>query len=62
MPLPHGPGIAIRVDYFDPLPVTPRGKTYILLITARLSRRADLFTVTAAEFTSEGTANILVNK
>ena len=30
MPLPEGPGIAISVDYFDPLPVTPRGNTYIL--------------------------------
>ena len=36
--------------------------TYILLITDRFSRRADMFPVTAAEFTAEGTANVLVNK
>ena len=42
MPLPEGPGVAIRVDYFGPLPVTPRGNTYILLITDRFLRRADM--------------------
>ena len=40
----------------------PRGNTYILLFTDRFSRRADMFPVTAAEFTAEGTANILVNQ
>ena len=60
MPLPEGPGVAISVDYFGPLPVTPRGNSYILLITARFSRRVDMFPVTAAEFTAEGTTNILV--
>ena len=62
MPLLKGPGVAISVDYFGPLPITPRGNTYILLITDRFSRRADMFPVTAGEFTAEGTANILVNK
>ena len=62
MPLPEGPGVAVRVDYFGPNPVTPRGNTYILLFTYRFSRRADMFPVTAAEFTVEGTANILVNQ
>ena len=62
MPLPEGPGVAISVDYFGPLPVTPRGTTHILLITDRFSHRADMFPVTAAEFTAEGTANVLVNK
>ena len=62
IPLPEGPGIAISVDYFGPLPVTSRGNTYILLITDRFSRRANVFTVTTAEFTAEGTVNILVNK
>ena len=51
MPLPECPGVAISVDYVGPLPVTPRGNTYILLITDRFSRRADMFPVTAAEFT-----------
>ena len=62
MLLPEGPGIAISADYLGPLPVTPRGNTYILLITDRFSRRADKFTVTAAEFPAEGTANILVKQ
>ena len=62
MPLTEGPAIAISVDYFGSLPVTPRGNTYILLITDRFNRRADMFAVTAAEFTDEGTANILVNQ
>ena len=62
MPLPDGPGIAIRLNYFGPFPVTPRGNTYILLITGRFSPRADMFAVTAAEFTAEGTASILVNQ
>ena len=46
----------------EPLPVTPRGNTYILLFADRFSRRADMLPVTAAEFTAEGTANILVNQ
>ena len=62
MPLPKGPGIAISVDYFGPLPVTPRGNTYILRIIDRFSRRADMFAVTAAEFTADATANILATQ
>ena len=62
MPLPEGPGIAVSVDFFDPLPITPRGNTYILIFTDRFSRRADMFAVTAAEFTAEGTANIFINR
>ena len=59
--IPEGSGVAVSVDYFGPLPVTPRGNIYILLFTDRFSRRADMFPVTAAEFTAEGTPNILVN-
>ena len=62
MPLPEGPGVAVSVGYFGLLPVTPRGNTYILLFTDRFSRRADMLPVTAAKFTVEGTANILVNQ
>ena len=62
MPVPEGPGIAISFDYLSPILFTPRGNTYNLLITDRVSRRADMFAVTAAKFTAEGTANILVNK
>ena len=60
MPLPEGSGVAVSVDNFGPLPVTPRGNTYILLLTDCFSRRADMFPVTAAEFTAEDTANIVV--
>ena len=38
----------------------PRGNSCILLVTDRFSSRADTFA--AAEFTAEGTANILVKK
>ena len=54
--------MAVSVDYFGPLPVTPRGNTYILLFTDPVSRRADMFPVNAALFTEESTANILVNQ
>ena len=57
-----GPGIAVSVDYFGPLLVTPRGNTYILLFTDRCSRHVDMFAATAVEFTAEGTANILLNR
>ena len=43
MPLLEGPGIAVSVDYFAPLRVTPRGNTYIFLLTDRFSRRSDMF-------------------
>ena len=62
MPLPEGPGIAVSLDYFAPLQVRPRGNTYILLFTDRFSLRANMAPVTAAEFTAEGTTNILVNQ
>ena len=62
MPLPEGPGIAVNVDYFAPLPVTPRGNAYILIFTDRLGHRNDMLAVTAAEFTAEGAANILINR
>ena len=62
LPLPSGPGIAISVDYFGPLPVTPKGNSYILLFTDRFSRCAEMYAVSAAESTAEGTADILVNK
>ena len=62
LPLPSGPGVAVSVDYLAPLPVTPRGNSYITLFTDRLSRRKDMYAVSVAEFTAEGTADILVNK
>ena len=60
--LPSGPGVAVSVDYFGPFPVTPRGNSYILLFTDRFSRHADIYAVSAAEFTAEGTADVLVSK
>ena len=62
IPLPNSPGVAVSVDYFGPLPITARGNSYILLFTDRFSRRADMFAVTTAQLTAEGTANILVNR
>ena len=62
IPLPNSPGISVSVDYFGPLPITARVNSYILLLTDRLSRRADMFAVTAAEFTAEGTTNIVANR
>ena len=62
IPLPNSPGVAVSADYCGPLPKTARGNSYILLFTDRFSRRADMFAVTTAEFTAEGTANILVNR
>ena len=62
MPLPEGPGVAASVECFGALAVTPRGNTYILLFTDRFSHWADMFPVNAAEFTAEGTANILVSQ
>ena len=61
-PPPNSPGLPVSVDWFGPLPITARGNSYILLFTDRFSRRADKFAVTAAEFTAEGTVNILVNR
>lgn len=62
MPLPQGPGVVVGVDFFGPLPVTAKGNSYILLFTNRFSRRADMFAVTATEFTAKGTANVFVNQ
>ena len=61
IPLPSGPGEAISLDYFGPLPTTSDGRKHILLITDRFSRRAAMYAVTATEFSAAGTADILVN-
>lgn len=60
-PLPSGPGLTVSANYFGPLPVTPRRNAYILLVTDRFSRRADMYADSAAEFTTKGTAGILIN-
>ncbi|CAB1111666.1 unnamed protein product [Ectocarpus sp. CCAP 1310/34] len=57
-----GPGTVVGVDFFRPLPVTAKGNSYISLFTDRFGRRADMFAVTAAEFTARGTAHIFVNQ
>lgn len=61
LPFPSGPGLAVSVDYFGPLPDTPRRNAYSLLVTDRFSRRADMYVDSAAKFTAEGTVDILVN-
>ena len=50
MPLPEEPDIAVSVDYFGPLPLTPRVNNYILPFTDRFSRRTDMYAVTAAVY------------
>ena len=42
-PLPNSPGVAVSVDYFEPLPITARGNSHIILFADRFSRRADVF-------------------
>lgn len=60
--LPPDPGVTLSVEYFAPLPVTPRGDTYTLLFVDRSTRLVDMYAVSAAEFAAEGTASILVKK
>ena len=62
MPLPEGPGNVVGIEYFDPLPVTPRGNTYVRFFTDHFSRRAYMHTVTADDFTAKSTANIIINR
>ena len=59
--VPSGHGVAVSVDYFGLLSALPWGNSYIILFTDRLSRRADMYAVSAAESTAQGTADILVN-
>ena len=61
LPLPSGPGVAVGVHFVRPLPVTPWGNSYILVFTDRFSRHADTYAVSASEFATEDTADILVN-
>ena len=62
LPLSSGPGVAVSIVYYGPLLVIPQGNSYLLLFTDRFSRHADMYAVSAAEFTAEGTADMLVNK
>ena len=50
------------MDFFGRLPATPRGKTHILLFTHRFSSCADIFAVTDAGVTAQGTANAPINR
>ena len=60
---PCRPALVLQsaLTYFGPLPVTPKGNSYVLLFTDRFRRRGDMYAVSAAEFTAEGTADILDN-
>ena len=60
--LPNSPRITVSVDYFGPLSLTPRGNAYIPLFTDHFSRRADMFSVSAAQFTAAGAADIFIDK
>lgn len=62
LPLPTAPGMVVRIDYFGPLPVTPHGNPYILLFANRFNRRTNMFEVSAAKFSAEGTADVFVNR
>ena len=62
LPIPNGPCITVSVDYFGPLPLTPRRNVHILLLTDRFSRRVDMFAVSAENFTAAGTADILLKE
>ena len=53
------PSALTILDPFRPRPEKILTPSFLL---GRFSRRADIFAVTAAEFTAEGTANILVNR
>lgn len=57
-----GPGVSISVDYFGPLVVTARRSSCILFSIVRFSRGAEMYAVNAAEFTTEDTADVLVNQ
>ena len=50
------------MGYFGPLPLIPRGNVYVLLFTGRFSRRTDMFTVVAAQFTAAGTTNKFIDQ
>lgn len=57
----NGPSILINVDYFEPLPVTPRGNAYILLFTDRFSHRLDMYAMTAAQLATSSSMDIHMN-
>ena len=60
--LPSGPGSVVDVDFFGPLPVTPRGNAYIFMFADRFNRRADMYAVSPANVTAHGTADVLMTK
>lgn len=63
IPLPNSADISANVDVFGPRPTTARGTFYILLLFFdRFNRCVNMFTATAADFASEGPANILINR
>ena len=62
LPLPFGPGIAMGVDSFGPLPVITRENSCVLIFTDRFSHSADVYAVSVADFTAKTTADTLVNK
>ena len=62
LPLPNGPGILVSVANSALLPLMLRGIACIFLLTDCFSPRADMYATTAAQFTTSGTADILVDR
>lgn len=61
-PLPSGTGVVASLEHLGLFPVIPLGNSYILLFMDQSSRCRDVYAVSSADCTAEGTAGILVNK
>lgn len=62
IPVPNGPGVYIAVNYFAPLAVAWLEYSDILSFAHCLRRCADMYAVTAGEWTDEGIADIPINR
>lgn len=51
--------MALSFGYYEPLPITPRANSYILLVIGRFSQRTDMYANPAKQTTSEGTTEPL---
>lgn len=61
-PQPNVPGISVRVDVVLPLAMTASGNSNIPRLPDRFSRCADMYAATAAELTTQCTADVLVSQ
>ena len=62
MPSPEGPGAAVSVDYFAPLPVMPRGTPAPCSSPIVSAAEPTCSESLQPNFTAEGKANILTNR